>query len=87
MDSTKDIDLFLQLFRYIKVIFKGESANIIQWFSSNKLCLNAKKKKHFLSHKPGKTGGIPLRLPKLTVNNHITNRETRIYSISESTAS
>lgn len=86
MDSTKDIDLFLQLFRYIKVIFKGESTNIIQWFSSNKLCLNAKKK-HFLSHKPGKTGGIPLKLPKLTVNNHITNRETRIYSISESTAS
>ena len=49
-----------------------ELANINQWFTSNKLSLNAKKPKYSFFHKPSKKDDIPLMLPKLTISNHVT---------------
>ena len=45
-----------------------ELASINQWFTSNKLSLNAKKK-YSGFHKPSKKYDIPLMLPKLTISN------------------
>ena len=52
-----------------------ELASINQWFTSNKLSLNANKTKYFLLHKPNKKDGIPLILPKLTISNHVIERQ------------
>ena len=51
-----------------------ELASINQWFTSNKLSLNPKKKKHSCFHKPSKKDDIPVMLPKLTINNHVIER-------------
>ena len=54
-----------------------ELASINQWFTSNKLCLNANKKNiyYFFSRKPNKKDDIPLMLPMLTVSNHFIERQ------------
>ena len=52
-----------------------EPASINQWFTSNKPSLNAKKTKYSFSYKPSKKDDIPLMLPKLTVSNHVTERQ------------
>ena len=52
-----------------------ELASIDQWFTSNKLSLNANKTKYSFFHKPSKKDDIPLRLPKLTVSNHVIERQ------------
>ena len=52
-----------------------ELATINQRFNSNKLSLNAKKTKYSCFHKPSKKDDIPLRLPKLTINNHVIERQ------------
>ena len=52
-----------------------ELASIRQWFTSNKLSLNAKKTKYSFLHKPSKKDGIPLMLPKLTISNHVTEKQ------------
>ena len=44
-----------------------ELASINQWFTSNKLSLNANKTKYSFFHKDD----IPLMLPKLTISNHV----------------
>ena len=52
-----------------------ELASINQWFTSNKLSLNANKTKYSFSHKPSKKDDIPLMLPKLTISNHVIERQ------------
>ena len=52
-----------------------ELASIRQWFTSNKLSFNAKKTKYSFLHKPSKKDGIPLMLPKLTISNHVTEKQ------------
>ena len=52
-----------------------ELASINQWFTSNKLSLNAKKTKYSFFHKPSKKDDIPLMLPKLTISNHVIERQ------------
>ena len=52
-----------------------ELASINQWFTSSKLSLNAKKTKYFFFHKPSKKDDIPLMLPKLTISNHVIERQ------------
>ena len=52
-----------------------ELASINQWFTSNKLSLNAKETKYFFFHKPSKKDDIPLMLPKLTISNHVIERQ------------
>ena len=45
-----------------------ELAIINQWFTSNKLSLNAEKTKYSFFHKPSKKDDISLMLPKLTIS-------------------
>ena len=52
-----------------------ELASINQWFTSNKLSLMLKKTKYSCFHKPSKKDDIPLMLPKLTISNHVTERQ------------
>ena len=52
-----------------------ELASINQWFTSKKLSLNAKKTKYSCFHKPSKKDYIPLMLPKLTISNHVIERQ------------
>ena len=52
-----------------------ELASINQWFTLNKLSVNAKKTKYSCLHKPIKKDDIPLMLPKLTISNHVIERE------------
>ena len=51
-------------------IMNEELASINQWFTSNKLFLNAEKTKYSFFHTPSKKDDIPLMLPKLTIRNH-----------------
>ena len=41
----------------------------------NKLSLNAKNPKYSCFHKPSKKDDIPLMLPKLTISNHVIERQ------------
>ena len=50
-------------------------ASINQWFTSNKRSLNAKKVKYSCFHKPSKKDDIPLMLLKLTISNHVIERQ------------
>ena len=52
-----------------------ELVSINQWFTSNKLSLNANKTKYSFFHKPSKKDDIPLMLPKLTISNHVIERQ------------
>ena len=52
-----------------------ELASINQWSTSNKLSLNANKTKYSFFHKPSKKDDIPLMLPKLTISNHVIERQ------------
>ena len=47
----------------LRIIFSMVSdgvKKIYEWFTANKLSLNADKTKHSLFHKPSKTDGLPL---------------------------
>ena len=50
-------------------------ASINQWFTSNKLSLNAEKTKSSCFHKPSKKDDLLHMLPKLTISNHVTERQ------------
>ena len=52
-----------------------ELASINQWFTSNKLFLNAKKTKYSFFHEPSKKDNIPLLLPKMAISNHGVERQ------------
>ena len=55
-------------------IMNEELASFNQWFTSNKLSLNAGKTKYSFFHKLSKKDDIPLMLPKLTISNHVIER-------------
>ena len=52
-----------------------ELASINQWFTSNKLSLNANKTKCSFFRKPSKKDDIPLMLQNLTISNHVIERQ------------
>ena len=52
-----------------------ELASINQRFTSNKLSLNAQKAKYSLFHKTCKRDDIPLMLTKLTISNHVIEKQ------------
>ena len=63
---------------YIQKLFSmmnEELASINQWFTSNKLSLDGKKTKYSCFHKPSKKADIPVMLPKLTISNHVIERQ------------
>ena len=47
-----------------------ELASINQWFTSNKLSLNAKQTKDVFFHRSSKKDDISFMLRKLTISNH-----------------
>ena len=51
-----------------------ELIKINEWFSANKLSLNAGKTNFSLFHKSGKKYSIPSHLPMLKINNHDIER-------------
>ena len=56
----------------IPVLFatvNNELSKINQWFLVNKLSLNVTKTKHSFFHKTSKKDDIPLKLPRLQINN------------------
>ena len=53
-------------------------ASINQWFNSHRLSLSAKKTKYSFFHKPSKKDDTPLMLPKLTISNHVVERQELI---------
>ena len=55
-----------------------EPASINQWFTSNKLFLNAEKTKYSFFHTSSKKDDIPLMLPKLTISNDVIERQESI---------
>ena len=52
--------------------------NIKDWFTPNKLLLNVEKTKYSFFYKPNKKDDIPLRLPRLIVNDYEIKREESI---------
>ena len=52
-----------------------ELASIDRRFTSKKFSLNAKKTKHSFFHNPSKEHDIPRMLPKLTISNHVIDRQ------------
>ena len=63
-------------------LMNEELASINQWFTSHKLSLNVTKTKYSFSHKPSKKDDIPLMVLKLTVSNHVIEREEFIKFLS-----
>ena len=64
----------------IKTIFttvNSEVKNIHEWFKANKLSLNNTKIKYSFFHISQRKNDIPLRLPKL----HINNTEIKILGV------
>ena len=51
-----------------------ELMNINDWFMANKLFLNVGKTKYSLFHKPSRVDDLPLKLPKLSINNQEIKR-------------
>ena len=55
--------------------------NITEWFISNKLSLNVKKKKKMkfsIFHKGSRRDDLPYVLPKLFINNQVIKRQSSI---------
>ena len=48
--------------------------NIDDWFMANKLSLNVGKTKYSLFYKPSRVDDLPLKLPKLSINNQEIKR-------------
>ena len=64
--------------KHLFTVVNNELANIKDWFTANKLSLNVGKTKYSFFHKPSKKDDIPLRLPKLIINNYEIQREESI---------
>ena len=63
----------------IKTLFcniNEELLKISDWFHANKLSLNTDKTKYILFHKSGSVDILPLRLPKITLDGNVIERET-----------
>ena len=64
--------------KHLFTVVNNELVNIKDWFTANKLSLNLEKTKYSFFHKPSKKDDIPLRLPKLIINNYEIKREESI---------
>ena len=75
-----DTNLFFNLkdIKHLFTVVNNELVNIKDWFTANKLSLNVEKAKYSFFHKPSKKYEIPLRLPKLTINNYEIQRKESI---------
>ena len=56
--------------KHLFTVVNNELVNIKDWFTANRLSLNVEKAKYLFFHKPSKKYDIPLRLPKLIINNY-----------------
>ena len=65
--------IFHLLPRYFATVNK-ELMNINDWFIANKLSLNVGKTKYSLLHKSSRVDNLPLKLPKLSINNQEIKR-------------
>ena len=76
--SLDETNLFFDHSNILKLFstVNAELASINQWFNSNKLSLNAKKQNIlFFFHKPSRKDDIPLMLPKLTISDHVIEKQ------------
>ena len=64
--------------KHVFDIFNKELKIIQSWFNANKLSLNIKKTKYVFFHSLTYKDKIPLRLPKLQINNSTIKREETI---------
>ena len=71
-----DTNLFFE-HKDISLLFSKvnrELKNVNEWFISNKLSLNVKKRKFSIFHKASRRDDLPLVLPKLFINNQVIKR-------------
>ena len=77
--SADETNLFFDHSNILKLFstVNAKLANINQCFNSNKLSLNAKKQNilFFFFHKPSRKDDIPLMLPKLTISDHVIEKQ------------
>ena len=64
--------------KHLVIVVNNELVYIKDWFTANKLSLNMEKTKYSFFHKPSKKDDVPLRLPKLKINNYEIQREESI---------
>ena len=66
-----DTNLFYEHKNIIKLFatVNEELMNINDWFMTNKVSLNVGKMKYSLFHKPSRVADLPLKLPKLSIDN------------------
>ena len=53
--------------------------NIVDWFMANKLSLNVEKTKYLLLRKPSRLDDLPLKLPKISINNQELKRASNTF--------
>ena len=70
--------LFKYIFKHLFTVVNNKLVDIKDWFPANRLSLNLEKTKYSFFHKPSKKDNIPLRLPKLILNNYEIQREGSI---------
>ena len=70
--------LFKHIFKHLFTVVNNKLVDIKDWFPANRLSLNLEKTKYSFFHKPSKKDNIPLRLPKLILNNYEIQREGSI---------
>ena len=71
-----DTNLFFSSYN-IPLLFatmNSELSKINQWFLANELSLNVTKSKYSFFHKTSKKDDMPLKLPRLQINNYNTER-------------
>ena len=78
--SADDTNLFFnhKNIKHLFTVVNNELVNIKDWFTANKLSLNVEKTKYSFFHKPRKKDDIPLRLPRLIINNYEIQRKESI---------
>ena len=71
-----DTNLFYEHKNIIKLFatVNEELMNINGWFMANKFSLNVGKTKYSLFHKPSRVDDLPIKLPKLSINNQKVKR-------------
>ena len=76
-------DIFLNHkdIKHLFTVVNNELVNIKYWFTAIKLSSNVEKTKYSFFHKPSKKDDIPLRLPKLIINNYEIQREESILGV------
>ena len=75
-----DTNIFLS-HKNINTLYKTlnkELKKVEEWFRTNKLSLNTNKTKYTIFFKPSKRDDLPLKLPKLEINNAIIKNERSI---------